>query len=83
FRLGEETLVADTPGFRELGFWRIHPDDLDQLFPEFAEYIPRCKFTGCSHSPEPDCAVKAAVEAGELDAERYDSYIRLMRDLQR
>ncbi len=83
FRLGEETLVADTPGFRELGFWRIHPDDLDQLFPEFAEYIPRCRFTGCSHVPEPDCAVKAAVEAGELDAGRYDSYLRLLRDLRR
>ena len=83
FRLGESTLVADTPGFRELGFWRVHPDDLDQLFPEFAEYIPRCRFTGCSHSPEPDCAVKAAVEAGELDAERYDSYLRLLRDLRR
>ncbi len=83
FRLAENTLVADTPGFRELGFWRIHPDDLDQLFPEFAEYVPRCKFTGCSHIPEPNCAVKAAVEAGELDAERYDSYVRLMRDLRR
>jgi ribosome biogenesis GTPase len=84
FRLGLETLVADTPGFRELGFWRIHPDDLDQLFPEFVPYIPKCKFTiGCSHSPEPGCAVKAAVEAGELDAERYDSYIRLLRDLRR
>ncbi len=83
FRLAENTLVADTPGFRELGFWRIHPDDLDQLFPEFAEYVPRCKFTGCSHVPEPDCAVKAAVEAGELDAGRYDSYLRLLRDLRR
>jgi len=83
FRLGEETLVADTPGFRELGFWRIHPDDLDQLFPEFAEYVPRCRFAGCSHVPEPDCAVKAAVEAGELDAGRYDSYMRLLRDLRR
>ena len=83
FRLAENTLVADTPGFRELGFWRIHPDDLDQLFPEFTEYVARCKFTGCSHIPEPSCAVKAAVEAGELDAERYDSYVRLMRDLRR
>ena len=83
FRLGQETLVADTPGFRELGFWRIHPDDLDQLFPDFMPYIPNCKFSVCSHSPEPDCAVKAAVEAGELDAERYDSYLRLLRDLRR
>ena len=83
FQPGQETLVADTPGFRELGFWRIHPDDLDQLFPEFAPYIPNCKFSVCSHSPEPDCAVRAAVEAGELDAERYDSYLRLLRDLRR
>jgi ribosome biogenesis GTPase len=83
FSLGGNTLVADTPGFRELAFWRVHPDDLDQLFPEFAEYVPNCKFTGCSHSPEPGCAVKAAVEAGELDDGRYDSYLRLLRDLRR
>jgi len=83
FRLGADTLVADTPGFRELGFFRIHPDDLDVLFPEFETYIPRCKFSGCSHEPEPDCAVKQAVEAGELDAERYDSYLRMLRDLRR
>jgi ribosome biogenesis GTPase len=83
FPLGDGTLVADTPGFRELGLWRVHPDDLDQLFPEFADYIPKCKFTSCNHSPEPDCAVRAAVEAGELDAGRYDSYLRLLRDLTR
>jgi len=83
FRLGADTLVADTPGFRELGFFRIHPDDLDVLFPEFETYVPRCKFSGCSHEPEPDCAVKQAVEAGELDAERYDSYLRMLRDLRR
>jgi len=83
FRLAPDTLVADTPGFRELGFFRIHPDDLDQLFPEFASHIPGCKFSGCSHSPEPDCAVKAAVESGELDADRYDSYLRILRDLRR
>lgn len=81
FGLGDGTLVADTPGFRELGFWRIHPDDLDRLFPEFEDYIPRCKFSGCSHVPEPGCAVRAAVESGELDAGRYDSYTRLLRDL--
>jgi len=83
FRLPGDALVADTPGFRELGLWRVHPDDLDQLFPEFARYVPDCKFTGCSHSPEPDCAVRAAVEAGELDADRYESYLKLLRDLRR
>jgi len=83
FPLGEGTFVADTPGFRELGLWKVHPDDLDRLFPEFADYIPECRFSGCSHGPEPDCAVRAAVEAGELDPERYDSYLRLLRDLKR
>jgi ribosome biogenesis GTPase len=83
FRLRGNTLVADTPGFRELGFYRVHPDDLDQLFPEFAPYLPNCKFSGCNHLPEPDCAVKAAVESGELDSERYDSYVRILRDLRR
>jgi ribosome biogenesis GTPase len=83
FRLPGDTLVADTPGFRELGFYGIHPDDLDLLFPDFAPFIPGCKFTGCNHSPEPGCAVKAAVEAGEIDAERYDSYLRILRDLRR
>ena len=81
FSLGGGTLVADTPGFRELGFWRIHADDLDLLFPEFADYITECKFTGCRHSPEPGCAVKAAVEAGDVDAERYESYIKLLEEL--
>jgi ribosome biogenesis GTPase len=83
FSLGGTTLVADTPGFRELGFWRVHPDDLDQLFPEFARYAQDCKFTGCTHSHEPDCAVRAAVDAGELDAGRHDSYLKLLRDLKR
>jgi len=81
FRLPGDALVADTPGFRELGLWRVHPDDLDQLFPEFAEYIPKCKFSGCSHSPEPKCAVRAAVEAGELDADRYESYLKLHNEM--
>lgn len=83
FRLGDDALVADTPGFRELGFWKIHPDDLDALFPEFMQFIPDCRFSGCNHGPEPECAVRAAVEAGELDAERYDSYLRILRSLTR
>jgi len=81
FRLDDGTLVADTPGFRELGFWKIRADELDYLFPEFREYIPRCRFTTCSHSAEPDCAVKDAVERGEVNAARHDSYLRLLEAL--
>jgi ribosome biogenesis GTPase len=81
FPVGDDTLVADTPGFRELGLWRVHPDDLDRLFPEFRDLIPRCRFRGCNHGPEPGCAVKAAVAEGAVDAERYDSYLRLFAEL--
>lgn len=81
FPVGGDTLVADTPGFRELGLWRVHPADLDQLFPEFRDLIPRCRFRGCNHGPEPGCAVKAAVAEGAVDPERYDSYLRLLAEL--
>jgi ribosome biogenesis GTPase len=81
FPVGDDTLVADTPGFRELGLWRVHPADLDQLFPEFRDLIPRCRFRGCNHGPEPGCAVKAAVAEGAVDAKRYDSYLRLLAEL--
>lgn len=82
FRVRDGTLVADTPGFRELGFWRVRPEELDQLFPEFDELTPSCRFRGCNHGPEPGCAVKSAVDAGTVDAERYDSYLRLLAELQ-
>jgi ribosome biogenesis GTPase len=49
FPVGDDTLVADTPGFRELGLWRVHPDDLDHLFPEFRDLMPGCRFRGGRH----------------------------------
>lgn len=79
--LKDGTLVADTPGFRELGLWRVRADELGGLFPEFREYVSLCRFRGCRHGPEPGCAVKEAVEAGEIDRDRYDSYLRLLDEL--
>ncbi len=81
FQLDGGALVADTPGFRELGFWRIRPGDLDQLFPEFREHASKCRFRGCNHVPEPGCAVKDAVAKGEIDPGRYESYLRLLDEL--
>jgi ribosome biogenesis GTPase len=81
FRLDNGALVADTPGFRELGLWRIDAADLDQLFPELRPLAPGCRFRGCSHIPEPGCAVRKAVEEGRLDAERYESYVKLFEEL--
>lgn len=81
FRLKDGSLVADTPGFRELGLWRIAAEELGFLFPEFRECIPDCKYPSCSHGPEPGCAVKIAVKAGSIDADRYESYLKLHSEL--
>jgi ribosome biogenesis GTPase len=69
--------VADTPGIRELGLWRFPVDELQWCYREFRPFIDECRFAGCTHIHEPDCAVLAAVERGDIDRGRYDSYVRL------
>ena len=71
--------MADTPGLRELGLWGVDLDRLDTYFPEFRPHLGECRFgRGCSHTHEPGCAIRAAVEAGEISGERYESY-RMLR----
>lgn len=69
--------LADTPGIRELGTWELPRDELDRCFPELQGFRDRCAFRRCSHVHEPDCEVIAALRAGEIDRERYESYVRL------
>ena len=70
--------VADTPGLREAGLWDIEPEELAWHFCEMRPYLSDCRFSSCTHTHEPDCAVKAAVQAGTISAVRYDSYCRLL-----
>lgn len=72
--------VVDTPGFTQQKLTKLAPEDLTHCFPDFVHYTG-CRFAPCSHSHEPDCAVKAAVEAEALSRERYDSYIALLNEL--
>jgi ribosome biogenesis GTPase / thiamine phosphate phosphatase len=73
--------VADTPGLRELGLWGIAPDELPDCFPEFADFIGDCRFArSCSHTHEPGCAVRSAVDAGDIDAGRFGSYLTLREE---
>ncbi len=69
--------VADTPGMRSLALWDTEPEELDGYFPELAPLVEHCQFNDCHHKTEPGCAVRAAVEAGTVRPERYDSYLRL------
>ena len=72
--------VADTPGLRELGLWAVEQEDLAHYFPEFRPWLGQCRYgNSCTHSHEPACAVRAAVEAGTIPAARYDSYVRMLR----
>lgn len=75
-----EGLVADTPGFSALEIERsgaILKEELQDAFPEFAPYIPQCRFTGCAHLKEKGCAVRAALEEGQISPGRYESYAQL------
>lgn len=69
--------LADTAGIRALALTGVAPDQLDQCFREFRPYLGTCHLSDCTHLHEPGCAVRAALRAGVLDAERYDSYRRL------
>lgn len=73
--------VADTPGMREFGLWGMFRRELSDGFVEIQARAPDCRFRDCMHLSEPGCAVTGAVEAGEVDRERYESYVALVDEL--
>ena len=80
FDLGDGTYVADTPGFSSFDTDQmdvILKENLQYAFPDFGPYVGQCQFHDCSHRKEPGCAVTAALDAGEIEQTRYDSYLRL------
>jgi ribosome biogenesis GTPase len=74
--------VVDTPGLREVGMWALQAEHLDNCFPELRPFTTRCRFADCTHTVEPGCAVKEAVEKGEVSAERFASYLKLRDELE-
>jgi len=72
--------VIDTPGMRELQLWDSE-EGLERAFEDVDELIAECRFSDCAHETEPGCAVRAAIAAGRLDAERFESYQKLQREL--
>ncbi|MEE1060234.1 MAG: ribosome small subunit-dependent GTPase A [Ruminococcus sp.] len=69
-------MIIDTPGMRELGMWDV-TEGLGEAFTDVEKYICQCKFRDCKHENEPGCAVRAAIESGELDPKRFESYKKI------
>ena len=77
----QDSYFLDTPGFSSLYLQGIAYEELRDYFYEFQEYEPGCRFQGCMHLSEPDCAVKEAVEKGEIHPSRYENYTLLAQEL--
>lgn len=73
--------LVDTPGFSNVDVNYIEKEDLMYCFREFKEYNDKCRFRGCLHHKEPNCAVKKAVEKGEINQYRYDFYIKTLEEI--
>jgi ribosome biogenesis GTPase len=83
YNLSENGWIIDTPGLREFGIWDVSQSELGVLFPDFLNYYLKCKFTSCTHTHEPDCAVIDAVNSGKIEEERYLSYISMLDTLEK
>lgn len=75
--------IIDTPGVKEFGLVAMEQDELAGYFPEMRRLMQQCKFNNCQHINEPGCAVKRAVEAGQVSPERYESYQSIRESLQK
>ena len=81
--VGDETYIIDTPGVREIDPFGIRKEDLGHYFKEFELFINECKFSTCTHSHEPGCAVISAVKSGKISENRYESYLRILETVEK
>ena len=79
--IGEDTFIMDTPGFSSLAVFDMEKEELEQFYPEFDEYRDTCRFNGCSHTHEPGCSVKEAIEEKKISKERYENYKLIYEEL--
>ena len=80
--LDESTAIIDTPGIKTLSFNNLEVDDVAHNFREFFEVSAQCKFGNCTHRNEPKCAVKSAVEEGEISILRYQNYLAILDEIE-
>ena len=75
-RLPQGAMLIDTPGMRELGMWH-QAEGIEKTFSDIRELMGQCRFSDCSHTNEPGCAIKSAIASGELSKERWEAYLKL------
>ena len=77
---GGEGCIIDTPGIRGFGLVDLEPEEISLYFPEMLKAASSCRFTPCTHTHEPGCAVKVAVDDGTISRERYASYLGMLEE---
>jgi len=81
YEIDENTYIADTPGFSTFEISEIETTELEKCFKEFKQYIKDCEFVGCTHIKEENCGIKNAVEAGKINLDRYNRFVRIYSEL--
>lgn len=80
FSRADGSQIIDTPGIRDFGVVDFNPTEISQYFPEMRPLLSQCKFNDCLHTQEPECAVRKALENGEIAQERYHSYVGILNN---
>ncbi|MEG1634360.1 MAG: ribosome small subunit-dependent GTPase A, partial [Rikenellaceae bacterium] len=81
FKIGDDSYLVDTPGIKGFGLLNVNKEELAMYMPDLFHFSHGCGFNNCTHTHEPRCAVKEAVENGELSEFRYESYLKIAADL--
>lgn len=81
FVLKNNTKIIDTPGVREFAHLDIRPEEVSHFFAEMRELLPQCKFNNCTHTDEPECAIKKALDEEKISEERYANYLNIFTEI--